>query len=139
AAARRRELLEALVRHFPNGAVFLFDRDLRYLLAGGTGVLLAGRNPAELRGKTLAEVLPAEVSSWLEPIYRDVLAGRDISLERNYHEHTLVVRGAPVRGAAGAIYAGLVMTQDVTEQKLVERELRRRGEQLAEADRRKDE
>ena len=40
-----------LAQHFPNGAVFLFDRDLRYTLAGGTGLAATGLSSAHVRGQ----------------------------------------------------------------------------------------
>jgi PAS domain-containing protein len=39
---RKDELYRTLARNFPNGAVFLFDQDLRYTLAEGAGITALG-------------------------------------------------------------------------------------------------
>jgi PAS domain S-box-containing protein len=65
-----------LVEHFPNGAVFLFDHDLRYTVAGGTGLASAGLSPEDVVGKTIHEIFPPEIAARDEPILRAALAGR---------------------------------------------------------------
>ncbi|HKZ85308.1 MAG TPA: hypothetical protein VJ793_16860 [Anaerolineae bacterium] len=50
---RSQELFHALVRSFPNGAVFVYDRDLRYTLADGAGLAEVGLSKDMLEGKTI--------------------------------------------------------------------------------------
>src|SRR5207302_8529773 len=71
----------ALVENFPNGCVFLLDRDLRFLAAGGTDLLQAGLSPEEMEGKTIFEVLPEESSASAEPLYRKVVEGQEVEME----------------------------------------------------------
>ena len=47
----REALYRDIARNFPNGAVLLFDRDLRFTLAEGQGLATAGFSPDGPRGQ----------------------------------------------------------------------------------------
>ena len=110
----------ALVEHFPNGAVFLFDRDLRYVVAGGTGLATSGLSPEMVIGKTIWELFPAEIAARDEPTLRAALRGVHTRVEVAYGDQTFVVHTSPVTDAEDAIIGGMVMTQDITERKQLE-------------------
>ncbi|MFW5856311.1 MAG: PAS domain S-box protein [Planctomycetota bacterium] len=113
-----------LARHFPNGAVILFDRELRYRLVDGAGLPEVGLNRDQMEGRQIREVFPAWVCDVLEPQYRRALAGEEVHFEMDFRGETFEVRVAPVRGESGDIPYGLVMTQRVTERRQTERALR---------------
>ncbi len=84
-----------------------------------------------LTGKTIQETLPQETVQLLEPIYRDALRGKATVTEipfadRFYHIHVL-----PVTNENGEVFAGMAMTQDITESKKAEEFLRSRAAELA--------
>jgi hypothetical protein len=54
----RVDLYRIMARNFPNGAVLLFDRDLRYTLADGIGLAEVGLFSEMVEGKTIWEVFP---------------------------------------------------------------------------------
>ncbi len=114
----------ALAEHFPNGAVLLFDRELRYTLADGQGMAAAGLDKTAFPGATLWEMLPPEVARQMEPLYRAALAGRtevaDVPVGGTVYR-TYVL---PIRNAAGAVEGGMVMTQDIGAQVRAEGALR---------------
>jgi signal transduction histidine kinase len=117
AVARRGELLyREMARNFPNGAIGLFDHDLRFLVFGGTQLALK-RDPESAVGRTLAEILPPEVVAQIEPVHRDALRGVDGRVEVVIEGRTLVIRARPVRDETGAVIMGIAMSQDVTEQR----------------------
>ena len=109
-----------LVQHFPNGAVFLFDRDLRYTLAGGTGLAASGLSSAQFAGKTLWDIFPPEVAARDEPILRAALRGEATRAEVPFGERIYLVHTVPVTGTDDVISGGMVMTQDITERKRAE-------------------
>jgi two-component system cell cycle sensor histidine kinase/response regulator CckA len=113
-----------LTSNFPNGAVMLFDRDLRYLLADGAGLATIGLSPATMEGRATREVFPAEVCAIVEPQYRAALEGREVVGEVEYRGRTLLSRVVPVRDEGGAVECGLAMTQDVTDRHHLEQQLR---------------
>jgi diguanylate cyclase (GGDEF)-like protein/PAS domain S-box-containing protein len=120
---RKDELYRTLARNFPNGAVFLFDRDLRYTLAEGAGITALGLNSESFEGKTIWEALQPEISEMLEPVYRQALAGVIASFEAPYRDQVYLVQVLPVTNSSGEIYAGMAVTQDITERKQTEEQL----------------
>ena len=120
---RKDELYRTLARNFPNGAVFLFDRDLRYTLAEGAEIKAMGLSSEAFEGKTLWEALSSEICEMLEPVYRQALAGSPASFEAPYGDRVYLVQVLPVTNTSGEIYAGMAVTQDITERKLTEAQL----------------
>ena len=56
-----------LIDHFPNGAVVLFDKDLRFTVAGGQGFTDAGMRQDILVGKTVWDALDPESPLQMSP------------------------------------------------------------------------
>ncbi|WP_160006104.1 sensor histidine kinase [Nocardioides sp. AX2bis] len=113
-----------LMDSFPQGAIFAFDRDLRYLSAGGHGLEDVGLSRSMLEGRTISEVFPAETVGLIEPLYRAALDGTSTTWDVPFEGRTYTQRLAPVTDAAGAVVAGLGFTQDVTEARAAEQALR---------------
>ncbi|HKE59997.1 MAG TPA: PAS domain S-box protein, partial [Pyrinomonadaceae bacterium] len=117
------QLYRTLAENFPNGAVLLFDSDLRYQLADGKGLSESGLSKSELEGKTIWEVFPPEICSLIEPLYRTGLRGEagvsEVPIEGRVYE----VHVSPVRDDNGEIVLGLVMTQDISVRKRAEEAL----------------
>ncbi len=116
-----------LARHFPNGTVFLFDRDLRYLVAGGTGLASLGITPEMLEGYTIWECLPPDLCAIAESIYRSILDGTaPPEIEQIYNERTYRTILEPIRDARNMIVAGMIISLDITAQKQIEADLEQR-------------
>lgn len=122
---RSEEMYRTLARNFPNGAVFLFDHDLRYAIAEGTGLATVGLSKSSLEGKTIWEALPAETCEFLEPNYRAALAGTTTQFELPYEDQVYILHALPVKDERGKIFAGMAMSQDITERKQAEIALQR--------------
>lgn len=133
ALAERQDLYRTLARNFPNGAVLLYDRDLRYTLADGMGLAEVGLSSETLEGRTIWEVFPENVCQVLEPRYRAALAREASNFEVAYAGRIYQVHALPIYDDEGAVSSGMVMTQDITAQKRAEETLRKsqqRYEQL---------
>lgn len=116
------ELYRTLAKNLPNVAVLLFDKNLRYKIAQGSSI-----NLKELQnyvGKTIWDILPKDAINSLEPYYRATLEGHRLSFERSYGEYTYLVNMLPVKNEKEQIFAGMVVFQDITEQKNVEKKLK---------------
>lgn len=118
------ERYQALVDNFPNGAVFLFDHDLRFLVAGGTELAKVGLSKEMLIGKTLTEVLPPDVAAALAPSYLSTLKGESLVYEDEQNGNWYSIRTTPVRNEGREVVAGMVMAQNITREKRAEEELR---------------
>lgn len=119
-----------LARNFPNGAVMLFDMDLRYKVADGSGLSHINLSREQLEGHTIFEIYTPETIATLEPYYKAVLKGRTEVFEVPIGEVTYEVYAVPIRNEKDEITFGMVMTQDVTEKKLAVETLKTRAQYL---------
>src|SRR5664279_2836858 len=122
-----------LIRSFPQGAIVVFDAELRYLAAGGLGLADVGFSQAILEGNTIFEVYPPETVMLIEPLYRQALAGIESTIDVPYRGRIYVQRLGPVRDAGGAVIAGMGFTQDVTDARRTEMDLREERRRLHDA------
>lgn len=116
-------LYRTLAHNFPNGGVALFDRELRYMIADGADLDRVALSKDMLEGKTIWEVFSPEVSKVLEPVYRRALAGTSTVEEIPLRGRVYLRHAIPISDDRGEIFAGMVMTQDITERKRAERGL----------------
>ena len=126
------EQLQALIANLPGGAVFVVDKDLRYLIAEGEAISEAGHRSSDFLGKSIHQALQDYLASEYEPYFRKALAGEHFELEHAAHGRVYLTRGVPLRSSSDEVYAVLAASFDITERKQAEGEAR-------EADKRKDE
>jgi signal transduction histidine kinase len=123
ASARRNELLyRAMARSFPNGAIALYDHDLRFLIFDGTRFAIS-RDAASNVGRTLAEIFPRDVAARIEPVHREALQGRQGQLETVINGRNIEICTSPVRDDTGAVVMGIATSQDVTEERALRTQL----------------
>lgn len=117
AARESEQRYRTLASHFPNGAVFLFDRDLRLVLADGSALSLAtSALPGEdLRGRTLRQVIPEDAAAAIEPVFQAALAGSTPVREVSVGGRVFLVHALPLRDGAGQITQGMAIAQDLTD------------------------
>ncbi len=119
------EQYRTLAKNFPNGAVLLFDQDLRYLIAEGVELATIGHSKESLEGKTLWDAFAPEVCQSFEPAYRAALVGETTTFEFPYGDRVYLAFILPVTNEDGEISAGMVMTQNITKLKQAEQDLQR--------------
>jgi diguanylate cyclase (GGDEF)-like protein/PAS domain S-box-containing protein len=113
-----------LVNNFPEGAVVLFDDDLRLTLAESAALAAAGFPKESLEGRSLAALLPAQTFTVIEPHLQGALAGQESALEVPFGGRIYNVQVRPVRSPAGEVIAGMAVVQDITPRKRLEDNLR---------------
>ncbi len=121
-------LYRALASHLPGGAVFVVNKELRYLLAEGEALTAGGAKPADFEGKTLTEALGKQAANKYEPLYRQALQGKPFQWEHKDQERYFISHGVPLRDASGKVYAALSVSYDLTKQKQTEEALRQSKE-----------
>lgn len=129
---RNEEMYRTLVNNFPNGAVALFDHDLRYTLVGGRGLAEDGLSRTDLENKTIYEIYSPDVQAQIEPLFKMTLEGRRGLQEVIAADKVHLVQTIPIMDASGAIHGGLVMTQNITQTKHAAEMLLRQEKMLVE-------
>ena len=125
--AKRR--YQTLIENFPDGGAYLFDEDLRYVLAGGEKIGIVG-GPEEIIGATVHDILPEGLAEEQERHYRRALEGKRGDFEQEHRGRRYRVRTLPVRDEEGTVISGIVFSQDITERRRRKEELRRKKEEL---------
>ncbi len=105
--AVRSSVAGQILQCFPQGAMFLFDGDLRYVAAGGMGLAEVGLSRGLMEGNTIFQVFGPQVVAVIEPAYRRALAGQESALDVPYQGRIYLLRLAPVRDDGGRIIAGM--------------------------------
>src|SRR5439155_18177839 len=130
ALQRSEKLYRTLARHLPQAAVFLFDHDLRCMVAEGHLLEMSGFSREMIEGKTIAEVLPTELGDFLLPQCRDALEGSGNTVEQRFGEYTYFVQTLPVKNESNDIFAAMGVLQDITELKRAQEGLQRAHDEL---------
>ncbi|MDZ7960182.1 MAG: ATP-binding protein [Aulosira sp. DedQUE10] len=154
------EIYRKLTQNIPNGVVFHFDRDMRFMGAEGTELQILGLEKEEFQGKTLHETVLPETYELIEPAYRSTLQGTPMCIEIPYNNQVYLLQTFPVKDGNSKIITGLAIFQNVTNRKqaeakiiklnqalnrrvkelqTVEEELRQKAENLSKINRVKDE
>jgi len=124
ALQKSEQLYRTMASNFPNGAVMLFDREMRYTLVEGTELAAVGLSKELMEGKTIWEVFDPHFCGAVEPNYRAALAGETVVTEFIYSHRVYLGYTLPVRNERQEIIGGLLMTQNITARHLAEEALR---------------
>jgi PAS domain S-box-containing protein len=122
-------LYRAIAQNFPNGAIFVFDQNLRFRIADGAAMKALGYTRETLEGKTIWEALDEDTCRKLEQRYPRVLAGETFHLETLYKGRYFSFSYVPIRDDLDEIIAGMVVSTDVTNHKHSEQAIKK-SEQL---------
>ncbi|NGM69002.1 PAS domain S-box protein [Natronolimnobius sp. AArcel1] len=130
ALADSKRRYQTLVDHFPNGAVGLFDDELRYTIVGGSLLDELGLEAESIIGDRIYDRYPDDIVGEYVSYAEAVFDGEASTFELEYHDRDLFAHALPVRNADDEVYAGMLLVQDVTEQREYERKLERSNERL---------
>ena len=119
-----RELYRTLAQNLPKSAVLLYDHDLRFLVVEGSELNNIGYSKAMVEGKNLQDVFDPGTTPAIETDYYAALKGEEIIRERVVNGQTYRSHHLPVRNESGLITAGMMLLQNITEQKSAEVALR---------------
>jgi PAS domain S-box-containing protein len=113
-----------LAENYPDGALFLFDRDLRYLSADGQELAHVGLSRDDIVGRRIDEVF-AEQAHVIVPNCRAVVErGESRTYQITYRDNIYDNAVIPIRNAEGRILCGIAITRNVTQQKQMEQKIR---------------
>ncbi|RIH63392.1 response regulator [Mariniphaga sediminis] len=128
---------EILIENLPGMDVYLFDTQFRHVLSGGREKERLGLSNADFIGKTLFEVYGEKTRKRLFPFYRNALDGKLSEGEVRIKGRVYFISATPVRGIDKQVVGGALISQDVTKEKEVEKNLLRAKREAEEADKAK--
>ena len=134
---RERELEESerlyrtLAENFPDGAVGVYDEELRYDLVEGAMWERMQTGPGDLEGNRVHDVFSETVVDAIGPVFREAIsAGTTDSVQVEFEGEILRVWATPLGDSDGEIFAGLSFAQAITDQVERERALEESKNQL---------
>lgn len=126
-----------LAGNIPGMNMYLFDKNLRFIIAEGSEMRRYNFSKDEFEGKTIYEVLDGELGAFLIPLYESAISGKEISTEYRYRDNDYGIWLLPLRNSEKEIYGGMAITQNITKEKLVSLNLRKAKELAEESNRAK--
>lgn len=124
------QLYREIARNLPKSAMFIFDRNLKFILAEGPLIGTVSKPKAEIEGKTVYETIRLSELERVETVYRKILEGESSETEQTFFGRSLKVYHIPIRNDDGDIVYGMVMILDITDLKDTQRELEKRAAEL---------
>jgi PAS domain S-box-containing protein len=127
-----------LAEHLPDMVILAFDEQLVIWAATGTALRARGWAATQFLGRKVPEVGRPDDAAITEASCRAALRGEIRRFETNGNlepSRLWSMQFVPLPGERDAIVGGMVLARDITEHRLVERELQASRRQLAEAQR----
>jgi PAS domain S-box-containing protein len=110
-------LYRTIARHFPNGTINVFDRDLKYVFVEGQELFRYRLTSENLMGTSYLDRLPEDVRAEIEPHLRRVFDGEDLSFEVNTRGESYLLNAVGLPDSSGELHQILVVEQNMTTQK----------------------
>lgn len=115
---------QTLIKNFPNGAVFLFNKEVRYIHVEGKALKDVGLDSKEIIGKSVHEVFPPEVAELAYPNALKLFEGKTCYYEVEFAGNFYANWGEPIYNDQNEIEEGLIFSVNVTELKKKETRLK---------------
>lgn len=130
--SRSEQILRAIVQHLPLGAVFMMDRDMRYVSADGPLLpsLMRQGDVKELIGKRVPEIASEANRDRLIAFYGKALAGERQNMELAYVDRWYELSAVPIFERDTVTHA-VVVLYDVTPRREEAETLRRARDEVA--------
>jgi PAS domain S-box-containing protein len=127
-------LYRQIASNVPNSAIFVFDKQLRYVLAEGSLVGKISLPKEQIEGKHVLETgEPEDVLNERFERYSKILNGYSEIIQTTEKENSFLVNANPIRDENGEVIYGLVVILDITELKKAQIELEENNIKLAQS------
>ena len=114
---RSQLLYRTVARNYPNGTIFVLDRELRYEFAEGKELFQWNLTSEDLKGSSYLEQLPDNLRTEVEMRLRGVLEGKNSSFELEHHGASYRLNAVSVQIEVDEAPRILVVEQNITEAK----------------------
>jgi hypothetical protein len=116
-------MYKLLANNIPNSSVFIFDSDMRFIMAAGEELVKNGYDPEKMIGLTLQETLSYERYLFLKPYYQRTLNGEYTQFESSSGHYTYLNTFIPMRSKTTGRYFGVAISQNITAQRQTQTQL----------------
>jgi len=123
--------------NLPGMDVYLFDRDYRYIVAAGKEKEKFQLTNSDLIGKTMFEIYDKKSQRSFFPFYNKAINGESTEGEIRYRGDVYYMVATPVKDYENNTVAGILISQNVTNDKLLEEQLKRGKDEAQRADKAK--
>ncbi len=115
-----------IARNFPEGIINVFDKDLNYVFVDGKDLDRLGLKKENLIGKNIREVANVSQLDMLIKNLKRSFGGESVTLEYSTEDNLYYELSAvPLHGGDGSIDQIMVVSKNVTKQKIAEQEIRK--------------
>ncbi len=113
------DLYNVVFNNLPEINMFLFDRDLRFILARGAEKDNMGLKFDDPENKSLHDITNPTIRKIWEPLFQSILRGEDINTEYKLNSRFYSLRGNPVRNGRNEVSSGIVLVRNITREKMI--------------------
>ncbi len=117
------QLFKSIAQNFPNGAIMVLDRDLRFVFVDGAELVRMGFRSEELVGEKMGRILSPDEQGKLDPYLDRIRQGERLNFELERGEATYSLRGVPLEGADGQVTQVLLVCNNITREKKAAQEI----------------
>jgi signal transduction histidine kinase/CheY-like chemotaxis protein len=114
-----------IVGNIPDITMYLFDHDLRFILAEGKEMQTQGLSKEQVLGRTVYEIYDTETCNEIASAYKQALSGKQQYTGVTIKNSVYVIRTYPAYSNDGSIYAGVAVHLNITKDKEIETRLRK--------------
>jgi len=130
-------LYRLLANNIPDINLFIFDKNLQFILAEGNEMKNNDFNRDYFEENTLYELPDIELRKIWTPLFESAIRGKKTSAEYRYNNYHYYIWVLPVFTKKNKIFTGVAITQNITEEKQTERKLKKSKEEAERANRSK--
>lgn len=124
------QLYRQIARNVPNSAIFIYDKDLRYVLAEGDLVGVICPPKEQIEGRTVYEVTERDLLNIRLEKYKAVLSGNSEIEQYEEEGRSLLTNVVPVKDEQGKIIYGMVIILEISDLKKAQNELEEKAANL---------
>jgi PAS domain S-box-containing protein len=121
-------LYRILANNIPDINLFLFDKEMRFILAEGNEMKNNDFSRDYFENRKLKDLSDNELKKIWTPLFKSALLGKEVSVEYNFNNYYYNMWVLPVFSKNGEIEKAVAINQNITEDKRIERQLKKSKE-----------
>ncbi len=122
-------LYRLLANNIPDINLFIFDKNLQFILAEGNEMKNNDLSRHDFEENTLYEFPDKNLRDIWIPLFESALSGKESSAEYKYNNYHYNIWVLPVYTRKKKIFTGVAITQNITEDKQIKRKLKKSKEE----------